>query len=219
MGGVSVGDPDYLLLTLSCIVVVVVLGAAKWREHQFLVQLVLSFQLGFVLLFWWNSTMPGFIDLSNPLYFTIGAVGSALLVAAVWHNLGGFVVGAGVAAFMLALLIAGRDKLESEMGGISDGGLAGVFIAVVVVLLLVWWWSRRWHTLWGVHQQPVYGIRPRARAQRHRAGGTVRKRIPRPARRRLHPVHRHALPRRTPLRSSSTTATSSCPAGSRLRRN
>jgi hypothetical protein len=145
---VSVNDPDYLLLALSCVAVVVVLLAAKFRESEFLVHVILCGELGLVILFLWNTSVPASLVVSNPFYFVLAAFGCGLLVLFVWHTLGTSVVFIVLVGAAIWLLVAGRDTVSGWFGGISDYGLAALFVVFMGVVLALVWWIRTWTRVW-----------------------------------------------------------------------
>jgi hypothetical protein len=107
-----------------------------------------SFLFGFVLVFWWNSTVPDALDLTNPFYFFLVSCLSALLVYAVWHQLGGLLASVAIGVGLFVLLVVGKDKLSSEMGGLSDWELTGIGIVLLVALMFVLWFLGRQKALW-----------------------------------------------------------------------
>jgi hypothetical protein len=148
MTGVSVDDPDYLLLALSCLAVVIGLLAAKYRESFFLVRIVLCGELGLVILFLWNSTVPSSFVISDPYYFAVAVVGSAGVVFFIWHSAGGIAVAVVLAATSLLLFLAGRDTISGWFGGLSNTWLAVIFVVFVLVVLAIAWWLKSIEWIW-----------------------------------------------------------------------
>ena len=173
MAGFSIDDPYYLLLTLCCLAIVVALLAAKYRENDFLPEILVAFELGVFTVFLWNSVVPSDIQLENPLYFAIGVIGGTAIVFAIWHTGSGIVIAILMGMLTFALLISGRDKVSSAFGGLSYYWLAGIFVAVVLVALLLWRCLRRWTSLWGfiavlfIGAGSGHGRRHRAPRDRH----------------------------------------------------
>lgn len=145
---VSVSDPYHLLLALSFLAVLIIIIAGVRRENEYLVRIVVSFLFGFIVVFWWNSTVPDVLDLSNPFYFFLVSCLSALVVYGIWHQLGGLLATVGVGAALFALLVVGKDKLSASMGGLTDWELTGIGIAVMVTLIVMLWVLQKQTTLW-----------------------------------------------------------------------
>ena len=158
MTGVTVDDVDYVYLVLSIITIGFALLAAKWRESDVLVRVVLSVQLGLLIFYWWNSTLPSSVTTTDSLYTSVGIVGASALVFVVWHQLGSLVVGIVMLGVVIASAVAGRDKVSSLFGGLDDDELAAVFVGVVVACVLGWWAMRRWVSLWTLVSNLLMGF-------------------------------------------------------------
>lgn len=156
---VAVSDDWHLLLVLSFLLAVVVLLSAWWRKGGALTRVVLCLELGFIVVFWWNSTVPAVAQLVNPLYFVVATSASAIIINGVWSSVGGFVLMLILLFLAGILLLVGRDKLSSEFtGGLSDTVLASIFVVISALLLAFYRWAQSWTRLWLFVNRTFMGI-------------------------------------------------------------
>lgn len=145
---VTVNDPYYLLLVLSCIAVLLVLAAAKYRESDVLVHVVLCGELGLLFIFLWNTTVPDSIVISRWYLFVIAEGGFSVGVYCLVHSVTSAVIVVLSLGLALWLVAAGRDTVEGWFGGLSDAWLGIIFAAMFTVLLLLAWWIKKWKRVW-----------------------------------------------------------------------